>query len=135
MTPVHDMIRWLHRYAWWQGLCLRAELAPEPAVFGVGIEIRRGREVGGQQQVFSRSTVVPFELLAKLDCVDCRGVLRMHVRHLQALLDDDERRPAPSADRCDRPPPGWRCTRSAGHDGPCAALPADWTPEPPEQQP
>jgi len=25
---------------------------------------------------------------------------------------------------CTVPPPGWRCTRAAGHDGPCAALPA-----------
>lgn len=25
---------------------------------------------------------------------------------------------------CTVPPPGWRCTREAGHDGPCAALPA-----------
>jgi hypothetical protein len=23
---------------------------------------------------------------------------------------------------CDRPPPGWRCTRAAGHEGPCAAV-------------
>lgn len=25
---------------------------------------------------------------------------------------------------CDRPPPGWRCTRAAGHEGPCAAHPS-----------
>jgi len=25
---------------------------------------------------------------------------------------------------CMKPPAGWRCTRPAGHDGPCAALPA-----------
>lgn len=24
---------------------------------------------------------------------------------------------------CTLPPPGWRCTREPGHDGPCAALP------------
>lgn len=24
---------------------------------------------------------------------------------------------------CALPPPGWHCTRGAGHDGPCAALP------------
>jgi len=23
---------------------------------------------------------------------------------------------------CPLPPPGWRCTRAAGHDGPCAAV-------------
>lgn len=25
--------------------------------------------------------------------------------------------------RCEMPPPGWYCTRSSGHDGPCAAWP------------
>lgn len=24
---------------------------------------------------------------------------------------------------CQKPPAGWRCTREAGHEGPCAALP------------
>lgn len=23
---------------------------------------------------------------------------------------------------CTKPPPGWRCTREAGHEGPCAAV-------------
>lgn len=23
---------------------------------------------------------------------------------------------------CTKPPAGWRCTRGAGHDGPCAAI-------------
>lgn len=27
--------------------------------------------------------------------------------------------------KCEVPPAGWRCTREAGHDGPCAALPTD----------
>ena len=27
------------------------------------------------------------------------------------------------SEKCDRPPPGWYCTRKAPHDGPCAALP------------
>jgi hypothetical protein len=27
--------------------------------------------------------------------------------------------------RCEVPPEGWTCTREAGHDGPCAALPSD----------
>lgn len=30
----------------------------------------------------------------------------------------------PTCGACDQPPEGWRCTRGAGHDGPCAALPA-----------
>lgn len=32
-------------------------------------------------------------------------------------------------EHCTRPPEGWRCTREAGHDGPCAAEPTrceDW---------
>ncbi|WOB06517.1 hypothetical protein [Piscinibacter gummiphilus] len=28
------------------------------------------------------------------------------------------------AQQCNVPPPGWRCTRQAGHDGPCAAIEA-----------
>lgn len=27
---------------------------------------------------------------------------------------------------CTVPPPGWQCTRAAGHDGPCAAQPSGW---------
>ena len=26
-------------------------------------------------------------------------------------------------EECNLPPRGWRCTRPAGHDGPCAAVP------------
>lgn len=40
---------------------------------------------------------------------------------------------------CNVPPPGWRCTRTTGHDGPCAAVEdktnvkiAQNVPEPPE---
>jgi hypothetical protein len=29
----------------------------------------------------------------------------------------------PSSEPCDRPPPGWKCSRGKGHGGPCAALP------------
>lgn len=32
--------------------------------------------------------------------------------------------PEASGDECPRPPPGWRCSREAGHTGPCAASPA-----------
>lgn len=27
---------------------------------------------------------------------------------------------------CERPPKGWKCTRDAGHDGPCAAVKVPW---------
>jgi hypothetical protein len=33
--------------------------------------------------------------------------------------------PAGIRRQCTAPPPGWVCTRAAGHLGPCAALPAD----------
>lgn len=33
---------------------------------------------------------------------------------------------------CQRPPRGWRCTRSVGHEGPCAAIPLEPEPEPAE---
>lgn len=29
--------------------------------------------------------------------------------------------------KCTVPPEGWYCTRTAGHDGPCAALPTPTT--------
>lgn len=35
----------------------------------------------------------------------------------------DPSRPKCLAAVCDIPPPGWRCTRAAGHEGPCAAVP------------
>lgn len=28
--------------------------------------------------------------------------------------------------RCPVPPPGWFCTRDAGHEGPCAAWPSEY---------
>lgn len=31
-------------------------------------------------------------------------------------------------DQCDIPPPGWRCTRKPGHNGPCAAVPVNGAP-------
>lgn len=31
-------------------------------------------------------------------------------------------RAAKALDECPLPPAGWRCTRRAGHDGPCAAV-------------
>ena len=27
---------------------------------------------------------------------------------------------------CTKPPTGWRCTREAGHEGPCAAVRVPW---------
>lgn len=35
--------------------------------------------------------------------------------------------PAEPTGECDQPPVGWRCTRSAGHEGPCAAIQDDRT--------
>ena len=32
---------------------------------------------------------------------------------------------ASGGESCDVPPIGWRCTRGKGHEGPCAAIPAD----------
>ena len=31
--------------------------------------------------------------------------------------------------RCTKPPAGWRCTREAGHSGPCAAVHASMDPD------
>ncbi|HEX8883152.1 MAG TPA: hypothetical protein VF797_01530 [Noviherbaspirillum sp.] len=51
-------------------------------------------------------------------------------------LADDIRTALAEADgstTCDVPPPGWSCTRAAGHSGPCAAIPAS-PPEPAASQ-
>ncbi len=40
---------------------------------------------------------------------------------------------AQSTAGCVKPPPGWRCTRAACHDGPCAAVPTVETQELPTQ--
>lgn len=34
-------------------------------------------------------------------------------------------------DKCTTPPEGWECTRSAGHEGPCAAVPTSYKEVPP----
>lgn len=38
------------------------------------------------------------------------------------MADDRASTPVDGA-QCTIPPEGWRCTREAGHDGPCAAVP------------
>lgn len=44
----------------------------------------------------------------------------------QAMIDRAWDRHVAAGPQCTVPPDGWLCTRGAGHDGPCAALP---TPE------
>jgi hypothetical protein len=41
--------------------------------------------------------------------------------HTVVILGMDVDHPEPPP--CTLPPPGWRCTRGAGHRGPCAAVP------------
>jgi hypothetical protein len=48
--------------------------------------------------------------------------------YAKAVADWEERRaaydpPALPLEECKVPPKGWRCTRPAGHEGPCAAVP------------
>ncbi len=40
----------------------------------------------------------------------------MHCPHCASILIEE------ADDECDVPPLGWRCTRSKGHSGPCAAI-------------
>jgi len=44
--------------------------------------------------------------------------------HEAVLVAEELRRRCPRADpdRCRIPPSGWRCTRRAGHEGPCAGV-------------
>jgi len=44
------------------------------------------------------------------------------VEYLWGLSDHSDIDAAMSTQECALPPPGWRCTRAAGHDGPCAAV-------------
>lgn len=56
----------------------------------------------------------------QLDVVEVRGNALGDVAELAV----PESTPQPEVgEQCDRPPAGWYCTRVAGHDGPCAALP------------
>jgi hypothetical protein len=45
------------------------------------------------------------------------------------ILGEWQPTPMPAFERCQLPPPGWRCTRVGGHRGPCAAV-EDGTPMP-----
>ena len=48
------------------------------------------------------------------------GVLTLRHPALRTLPEE-----AFTGARCDVPPPGWWCSRSKGHDGPCAARPTE----------
>lgn len=39
------------------------------------------------------------------------------------LIERKLGKPVDGAPQCPVPPPGWYCTRTPGHDGPCAAYP------------
>lgn len=44
--------------------------------------------------------------------------------HRAQLVAENDKPEYPTGDEvCKVPPEGWRCTRKAGHDGPCAAFP------------
>jgi len=40
----------------------------------------------------------------------------------QARIKELEAQVAANAGQCNAPPPGWKCTRAKGHEGPCAAI-------------
>lgn len=47
-----------------------------------------------------------------------------HLSHNREAFSAGYEAAQQDAERCDVPPPGWRCTRKAGHEGPCAAVEA-----------
>lgn len=59
-----------------------------------------------------------------------RTSTRRHIRLAVEVFKEELRRiqlrklsgSAPGGIECQLPPEGWRCTREAGHDGPCAAI-------------
>lgn len=65
------------------------------------------------------------------DWTDEREKATRYARRVDAeqvhAADDDAWRVEPfvaAGPQCERPPEGWACTRGAGHDGPCAAIPS-----------
>jgi hypothetical protein len=42
--------------------------------------------------------------------------------HIRRQIDSATSHKVPAV-ACDKPPPGWHCTRERGHDGPCSAWP------------
>lgn len=65
-------------------------------------------------------------LMLEHDC-DRHGYERVMaaVEAAEVWLLERDSAPAPAEEpkTCKTPPPGWHCTRTLGHDGPCAAIP------------
>jgi hypothetical protein len=65
--------------------------------------------------------------IEKLQIIRCNGLLvdGSAAKHRLEEINATLKRLDQSAEECDVPPPGWRCTRLKGHDGPCAAWPTE----------
>jgi hypothetical protein len=50
----------------------------------------------------------------------------LNTERSRSILEEVERKATDTT--CHVPPPGWWCTRTSGHDGPCAAHP--WPDDP-----
>lgn len=63
--------------------------------------------------------------IEKLEIIRRNGLLRdgSADKHRLEEINTTLKRLDETAEECDVPPSGWRCTRPKGHDGPCAALP------------
>lgn len=67
----------------------------------------------------------------KAQLAEAVGLLRYIYNHNELALYENERiedflaRHAQAEDECKRPPEGWKCSRAAEHQGPCAASKAD----------
>lgn len=48
--------------------------------------------------------------------------LRRWAEEREALDEECQRLAELATQECVLPPPGWRCTRAGGHEGPCAAV-------------
>lgn len=51
------------------------------------------------------------------------GATSGELQALREVAADAQEVPGSNLRECEKAPPGWRCTRSSGHDGPCAAVP------------
>lgn len=75
-------------------------------------------EIVARQATASRMPLDIFGVLAQ-------SALNQQARAVGAMVEQSKvlRGPFGSHDsKCTVPPPGWRCTRAKGHDGPCAAV-------------
>lgn len=73
-----------------------------------------------------RCKQILIEKMKHYDGLPERAIAAQCFDHAQSLLGGCAYDAAMRGEECDLPPRGWRCTRSKGHEGPCAAVECPW---------